>query len=340
MSTCAWSATQLAVERGPPGITSAGWLPAADPSLRTTDPDRSIQWARDSSGASATPTGQDPGHTDQRLLVIEPEFAGVLRAASREISTLSPTLRSGWDGRPLAILTRTAPARASTAHITLIGRHTPRRAPPLHHQPRTRQRLPQPGAADRLPPTTAAARRRRSRPTASAGLDRLLAAALRQARTAGQVRLDPDARELWHHRLPRARDRTDRPDRRADHRPRRGTHHPTRATSTPSPTVNATSASRTSRPSLAPPELRHPIRSLGTDRRDRAAARRTDPRHPRQQPRRPDPQPNQRHAQTRPTRRRDRLRAPRSPDHRPSDRHPDQDRRPARPTRTAAPRDA
>lgn len=59
------------------------------------------------------PTTQDPGITDQRLLVAEPEFASVLKAASREISTLSPTLRSAWDGRPLAILTRTAPARST-----------------------------------------------------------------------------------------------------------------------------------------------------------------------------------------------------------------------------------
>ena len=70
------------------------------------------------------PTSQDPGISDQRLLVIEPEFASTLKAAGREISTLSPTLRSGWDGRPLAILTRTAPARASTAHISIIGHIT------------------------------------------------------------------------------------------------------------------------------------------------------------------------------------------------------------------------
>jgi len=70
------------------------------------------------------PAGQDPGITDQRLLVIEPEFASVLRAASRELSTLSPTLRSAWDGRPLAILTRTAPARASNAHVAMIGHIT------------------------------------------------------------------------------------------------------------------------------------------------------------------------------------------------------------------------
>jgi len=145
------------------------------------------------------PTGQDPGIPDQRLLVIEPEFASVLRASSREISTLSPTLRSGWDGRPLAILTRTAPARASTAHIALIGHIT-------QHELRrytTSLELSN-GYINRV--LLIACRRQRLLPDGgdpdplrNTGLDRLLAAALRQARTAGQVRLDPDARELWHH---------------------------------------------------------------------------------------------------------------------------------------------
>jgi hypothetical protein len=145
------------------------------------------------------PTAQDPGINDQRLLVIEPEFASVLKASSREISTLSPTLRSGWDGRPLAILTRTAPARASTAHIAVIGhitRHELRRHTTslelangyinrvLLIACRRQRLLPEGGDPDPLHGT---------------GLDRLLAAALRQARTAGQVQLDPDARELWHH---------------------------------------------------------------------------------------------------------------------------------------------
>ena len=31
------------------------------------------------------PTGQDPGNPHKRLLVLEPEFASVLKAASREI---------------------------------------------------------------------------------------------------------------------------------------------------------------------------------------------------------------------------------------------------------------
>jgi hypothetical protein len=36
-------------------------------------------------------------------------------------------------------------------------------------------------------------------PLAATGLTRLLAATLKHATAAGQVRLDPDARELWHH---------------------------------------------------------------------------------------------------------------------------------------------
>jgi hypothetical protein len=145
------------------------------------------------------PAGPDPGITDQRLLVIEPEFASVLKASSREISTLSPTLRSAWDGRPLAILTRTAPARASTAHIAVIGHIT-------GHELRryiTTIELAN-GYLNRI--LIVACRRQRLLPDGGhpdpldkTGLDRLLAAALKHARAAGQVRLDDPAREQWHH---------------------------------------------------------------------------------------------------------------------------------------------
>jgi hypothetical protein len=144
------------------------------------------------------PTAQDPGISDQRLLVIEPEFASVLKASAREISTLSPTLRSAWDGRPLAILTRTAPARATGAHIALIGHIT---------QTELRRHTTQielaNGYLNRL--LIVACRRQRllpegghPDPLADTGLTRLLAATLKHAQTAGQVRLDADARELWH----------------------------------------------------------------------------------------------------------------------------------------------
>jgi hypothetical protein len=145
------------------------------------------------------PTTQDPGHSDQRLLVIEPEFASVLKAASREISTLSPTLRSAWDGRPLAILTRAAPARSTSAHIAVIGHIT-------QHELRrhtTSVELTN-GYLNRI--LLVACRRQRllpeggdPDPLAATGLTRLLAATVKHAQAAGEIRLDPDARELWHH---------------------------------------------------------------------------------------------------------------------------------------------
>jgi hypothetical protein len=144
------------------------------------------------------PTAQDPGITDQRLLIIEPEFASVLKASAREISTLSPTLRSAWDGRPLAILTRAAPARATNAHIALIGHIT-------QHELRrhtTTIELAN-GYLNRI--LIIACRRQRLLPEGGhhdplhgTGLTRLLAATLNHAKTAGHVHLDPDARELWH----------------------------------------------------------------------------------------------------------------------------------------------
>jgi hypothetical protein len=152
------------------------------------------------------PSGQDPGPGDQRLLVIEPEFASTLKAAGREMSTLSPTLRSGWDARPLAILTRTAPARASDAHIAIIGhitqhelrRHTTSLELANGFMNRVlivccrRQRLlPEGGNPD---------------PLAGTGLDRLLIAALKQARTAARIQLDPGTRELWRHAYRRLAD--------------------------------------------------------------------------------------------------------------------------------------
>jgi len=143
------------------------------------------------------PTSQDPGQSDRRLLVIEPEFVSVLKNVGREISTLSPTLRSAWDGRPLQILTRTAPARATDAHISVIGHIT---ATELRHHVnpvelangllnrfillgcRRVRLLPEGGDPDPLKRTS---------------LDRRLAKTLSAARRAGQLRLSTAARRAW-----------------------------------------------------------------------------------------------------------------------------------------------
>jgi hypothetical protein len=145
------------------------------------------------------PAASDPGVSDRRLLAFESEFASALKAASRDNSTLSSTLRSAWDGRPLQLLTRTAPARASDAAIAVVGHITA--AELRHHLTglelanglanrflliscRRRRLLPEGGACD---------------PLAGTGLPRVLAGAVEHARTAGRLRFDKHARELWHH---------------------------------------------------------------------------------------------------------------------------------------------
>lgn len=64
---------------------------------------------------------EDEGVTDKRLLVIETEFAKVLRAMKRESSTLSATVRQAWDTGHLRTLTRNSPLKATDAHISIIA---------------------------------------------------------------------------------------------------------------------------------------------------------------------------------------------------------------------------
>src|SRR5262245_59152724 len=66
----------------------------------------------------------DIGITDKRLLVIEPEFASVLKSASRECNTLSAIIRQAWDNGNLNSMTKNSPARATGAHISIIGHIT------------------------------------------------------------------------------------------------------------------------------------------------------------------------------------------------------------------------
>jgi len=146
--------------------------------------------------------GQHAGAADKRLLVIETEFASVLKSASRETSTLSSTLRNVWDGRPLALMTRTAPATATGAHISIIGHIT-------HSELRRHATSTEiaNGFLNRF--VLAAVRRIRLLPEGgnpdplkSSGLARYLATVLGHAQAAGQLKLEAAARELWWHAYP------------------------------------------------------------------------------------------------------------------------------------------
>lgn len=66
----------------------------------------------------------DAGVEDKRLLVLEAEFASVLRVMARETNTLSAIIRQGWDDGGLRVMTKNSPAQATGAHISIIGHIT------------------------------------------------------------------------------------------------------------------------------------------------------------------------------------------------------------------------
>ena len=61
---------------------------------------------------------------DRRLLIVQSEYASVLRVMTREGNTLSPLLREAWDSGNLRTLTKQSPLRATRAHISVIGHIT------------------------------------------------------------------------------------------------------------------------------------------------------------------------------------------------------------------------
>ena len=66
----------------------------------------------------------DPGVPDKRLMVVEPEFAGVLSVAERHGNTISQLVRQAWDGHKLQTMTRSSSLSATDAHISIIGHIT------------------------------------------------------------------------------------------------------------------------------------------------------------------------------------------------------------------------
>jgi len=75
-------------------------------------------------GKGGEETLVDPGEDDKRLLLVEPEFAAVLKAIERDGNTLSAILRQAWDTGDLTPLTKNNRIRATGAHISVIGHIT------------------------------------------------------------------------------------------------------------------------------------------------------------------------------------------------------------------------
>jgi hypothetical protein len=67
----------------------------------------------------------DPGVTDKRLLLYEPEFSSVLAVLNRDGNILSHVVRDAWDCRPvLQTMTKHSPTRATEAYISIIAHIT------------------------------------------------------------------------------------------------------------------------------------------------------------------------------------------------------------------------
>jgi hypothetical protein len=141
----------------------------------------------------------DPGVSDKRLLDFEPEFVNVLKQAERLGNNLSATLRQAWDGRDLLqTLSKNNPARATGAHISLIGHIT---IEELRRYMTTTEMAN--GSGNR--PLWACVERSKILPDGGTvdarELGRLqsrLAEALAFAKGCGEMRRDGDAREVWH----------------------------------------------------------------------------------------------------------------------------------------------
>jgi hypothetical protein len=66
----------------------------------------------------------DAGIKDKRVLVRQSEFFGALQVMRRQGNTLSPVIRDAWDRGDLNTMVKNSPAKATGAHVSIIGNIT------------------------------------------------------------------------------------------------------------------------------------------------------------------------------------------------------------------------
>jgi DNA-binding transcriptional ArsR family regulator len=132
------------------------------------------------------------------LQIVEPEFSRVLRVMERESNTLSAIVRESFDSGDLNTLTKKQPAKATGAHISLIGHIT---------RDELRRELTDTSAANGLANRMLWLCCRRSKLLPDGGdLDSVdfsqiiarLEAAAKYARRVGEMHRDKEARAIWH----------------------------------------------------------------------------------------------------------------------------------------------
>lgn len=75
-------------------------------------------------GAAKRQEVVDPGVEDKRLLVGEPEYAGVLDVIARNGNNLSKMIRQAWDCGDFGMATKNSPMKTTGAHVTIIANIT------------------------------------------------------------------------------------------------------------------------------------------------------------------------------------------------------------------------
>jgi len=140
----------------------------------------------------------DDGVDDKRLLVVESELASALRVLGREGNTLSATVRNAWDTGNLRTLTKNSPAKATGAHISILGHIT--RDELIRYLDSTEAGN---GFANRF--LWICAKRSKSLPDGGRfdevdlrPIQEELAEVVLHARLTGRLQRDPDASRLWH----------------------------------------------------------------------------------------------------------------------------------------------
>ena len=167
-------------------------LEVADPSFMVT---RIIGGLASGEGLVANLAAREEG-LDRSVLVMEPEFARLLRVGARS-GTLSALIREAWDGGDLAILTRKAPLRALGANVAIVGHVTAEEL---------RRRLDQTEIANGLANRFLFCWVERSKRLPNGGqvpFDELemlglrVGVAIDRARQVGPLTRSPEAEELW-----------------------------------------------------------------------------------------------------------------------------------------------
>lgn len=145
----------------------------------------------------------DAGIEDKRMLVVESEFASVLRVLQRDGNTLSAIIRQAWDSGDIRVMTKNNPASTSGAHISIIAHITANEL--RRYLDRTEAGN---GFANRF--LFLCVKRSKCLPHGGSLSDddlRPLAQALAQAvgfaRTTGRVEMNAEARALWEAVYPR-----------------------------------------------------------------------------------------------------------------------------------------